>query len=104
MKTPSERRAVQKTRLFKLQNGLCYWCHSPIVLVLKVHIKHRPWNFATLDHLDDRFSPERGKHSGELRRVLSCRRCNESRGRESEKSQPLEELQKRSKPWLYEKE
>lgn len=41
-----------------------------------------PPDAATLDHLDDRWSPERGMHPGERRRVAACRECNERRSNE----------------------
>ena len=33
----------------------------------------------TLDHLDDRYSPERGKSRGERRIVMACWKCNNER-------------------------
>lgn len=37
---------------------------------------------ATIDHLDNRLSEDRGKyaHSNEPRTVLACRQCNNKRG------------------------
>ena len=52
---------------------------------------------ATIDHLDDRFSPERGAGMpNERRRVLACRQCNQDRGRLSQAAQPIEALHARS--------
>lgn len=47
---------------------------------------------ATLDHLDDRFSPQRGtfENKGEERTVLACAECNERRGAERVASMPKE--------------
>lgn len=60
------------------------------------HIKNPPMNLATIEHVDDRFSSERGQHDGELRRKLACWKCNYDRGLASQQSQPIEELQRRA--------
>ena len=52
----------------------------------------RPKTSATLEHLDDRVNGQRGKHSGQIRIVLACKECNQKRGRELVKSQPIEDL------------
>lgn len=60
--------------------------------------RHRPLprNLATIDHLDDRFNPNRGTYVNELRRVLACNRCNRLRGFLSQAAQPIEVLRERS--------
>lgn len=40
----------------------------------------QPDDLATIEHLDSKPSGERGKHKGEKRIVLACRRCNWTRG------------------------
>jgi hypothetical protein len=92
----------QLETLFKRHGGLCYWCRQPMILI-KGNIPHvpDPPNRATIDHLDDRFSPQRGKMIRNapqtLRHVAACRKCNMERGKRSEQSQPREVLVARSK-------
>lgn len=95
--TEAKRRQVQG--LYNRQRGLCYWCKQLMVLFDPTKIRRQrplPFNLATIDHLDDRFSSERGKHGGEPRRVLACKKCNEVRGRMSELMQPKEVLHARA--------
>jgi hypothetical protein len=54
-----------------------------------------PW-FATLEHLDDKWSEERGKHSGEYRVVLACWKCNNQRNTNRELNVPIEERRRRA--------
>lgn len=84
----------KKHRLFWEQNGLCYWCKTPMELTFH-HARHHRLSHATLEHLDDRFSDERGQNSGR-RVVLACLRCNHTRGIEQQAAQPIEELWRRS--------
>lgn len=93
-----ERRRRFKVRLWQEQNGLCYWCDSPMDLVFDPPKSKTPMdgNLATFDHLDDKFSPERGKHDGEIRTMLACLSCNNKRGAISQAAQPIEELWKRA--------
>lgn len=74
----------QKLRLFARQQGKCHYCKQPMLLSFAppTH-KSTPRNLATLEHLDHKFSPDRGKHSGEHRRVLACWGCNNDKGREA---------------------
>jgi hypothetical protein len=91
-------------RLFEEQDGRCFWCKKPMVLFQRerLHRKGRkgkvrlPQNLATLEHLDSRLSPERGKHNGERRIVLACAHCNHLRGRMEQATQPKEILWERS--------
>lgn len=97
--TSQQRKRRQVEGLFKRQNGLCYWCNGAMVLFdERIMRRNRPLpdNLATVDHLDDKFSPERGKHGGEIRRVLACMRCNGLRGSMAQRSQPIEELRERA--------
>jgi len=61
----------------------CHWCGCLTVLIegRGSHEKEYPPNMATLGHLDSRLSENRGKRSGEYRRVLACHRCNNARSR-----------------------
>lgn len=87
-----------KCTLYRDQNGLCHWCGCELLLRKGgAKEKQMPENLATLDHLDDRFSIDRGSHGyGTLRKVLACWRCNNDRGRASQLSQPIEELRRRA--------
>lgn len=80
-KKAQERR--QKLALFERQNGLCFYCKQHMILSFAppTHAKENPRR-ATLEHLDHRWSPDRGRHSGEYRRVLACHECNGKRGAE----------------------
>lgn len=96
----TEIRRRQVAGMFRRQRGLCHWCKELMVLFDPAKIvRHRPMpkNLATIDHLDDRFSPNRGQRPGEIRRVLACKRCNELRGQLSQASQPIEKLRERAK-------
>jgi 5-methylcytosine-specific restriction endonuclease McrA len=64
--------------LFKKQGGKCYYCQQPMVPATAD--KYQPDNACTLEHLDDKLSPERGKHKGKERTVAACRKCNLKRG------------------------
>lgn len=102
--TSTDRKHRKVKRLWEEQDGKCYWCQEQMVLcrpekLVRHGRKGRvrlPLNFATLDHLDDRFSPDRGKRGGERRIVLACKRCNELRGRIAQASQPIEVLRARA--------
>lgn len=91
----SDKRRKQRIGLFLKQKGKCHWCQCEMLLAYG-HLKKQPANLATIDHLDDRFSPERGKHYGEYRRVLACAQCNFDRGKSSQAAQPIEVLRNRS--------
>jgi hypothetical protein len=97
--TNSERKRRQRAALFRIQGGLCHWCNGPMRLVDRsgnTRGKDFAWDEATIDHLDDRFSPERGQHAGEYRHVLAHRKCNWDRGRASQAARPIEELRARA--------
>jgi hypothetical protein len=61
-------------------------------------MKHLPKGvrdrMATIDHLDNRFDPGRGKHSGKERTRLVCWKCNFERGKADYEAIPLEIRQK----------
>lgn len=91
----SEIHRRQVARLFREQRGKCHWCKKDMVKFDPTVVRrHRPLpdHLATIDHLDHRFSSERGKHSGEARRVLACKKCNEIRGAAVVAALPIEFL------------
>lgn len=86
----------KRRELFKEQKGLCHWCREPMTLIERTDkkqgepkIKRRP-DEATIEHLDPRYSPERGKHAGEIRQVLACSSCNNVRANEDVKRLPIQ--------------
>lgn len=82
--------------LFKKQRGRCFYCAGEMVIRYgDQQQKARP-DECTLEHLDSRLDPERGKHSGKRRIVAACRRCNHARGEAQVAALPLEELRRRS--------
>lgn len=91
-----QRRKLRMQKLFDRQGGLCCYCHRPMLFDHNRRGGWIPWNAATLEHFDDRLSPERGKHGGTVRTALACRRCNETRGNARVKELPPEELWRRS--------
>lgn len=91
----TERERRQKCRLFAEQRGLCFYCNKHMMLTFQ-HLKQQPENLATLEHMDSKWSQERGKHPGEQRHVLACRKCNWTRGRLEEAAQSKEVLKARS--------
>lgn len=98
-RTPEDKtNATRRAKLFHKQEGKCYWCELPMLLIKPPAKMEKPIrNMCTLDHLDDRFSPERGKHGGELRTVAACWQCNWNRNKQREKELPREILQAASR-------
>lgn len=97
--TRSQKKLRQLRWLFARQGGLCHWCE----VVMQPPGTFKPKNgvptpprLCTLEHLDDRFSPDRGKRVGEFRRVAACHACNHARGLASQAAQPIEVLRARS--------
>lgn len=88
----------RRANLYGHQFGKCHWCSCKMVLFPTDGIQKLPDNFATIDHLRDRFNPHRLVQpvGGEQRWVLACKRCNEARGRASERGQSPEALWERS--------
>jgi hypothetical protein len=67
-----------KTDRYRKQNGKCVYCQKIMVLLFGADVPvPQPKNLATIEHLDDKFSPFRGK--GSYRRVLACHACNSKR-------------------------
>lgn len=86
----------QRAALFRRQKGRCHWCGCEMVQVAVPRRASPPRNLCTIDHLDDRFSPDRGKRFGEYRRVAACWECNNRRGNERQAARPIDELHARS--------
>jgi hypothetical protein len=86
----------QRLRLCERQEWLCYWCQKPMRWIVLGKKGHLPPDAATTDHLDDRLSPERGKHEGEFRRVAAHKRCNEARSNARQQALGIDELHRRS--------
>ncbi len=95
--TPKQKRRLQY--LFGTQGGRCHWCGRVMISPGQPHVKRQAMNPAlcTFDHLDDRFSPERGSHRGEPRSVAACWGCNTRRGKERQDAMPIEVLRDRAK-------
>lgn len=67
-----------RTRLFKEQRGLCYYCARPMAL-LKLGEKDRaPSNLATLDHIIP--LAKGGARGPTINCVCACKKCNNERG------------------------
>lgn len=98
MTDTSAKRRRQRAALFALQGGRCFWCGASMTLPAYPPLRHRrpPANEATIDHLDSRWSPERGRHNGESRHVLACWDCNGRRNTAEQASIPRAELWRRS--------
>lgn len=97
MKTPKTNR---RDRLFR-KHPFCHWCGRRLICPRSLTVNGRlpkgyvP-NMATIDHIDSRLSPERGKHPGKVRTVLSCRKCNELRAAAEVERIGIEEERRRS--------
>lgn len=93
----SLRNYAKRAKLWREHNGRCHWCPRVTQLLRRGPREGQPpLDMATIDHLDDRFSPERGRHPGKRRQVLACWECNNRRARESEAAQPIKALWKRA--------
>jgi len=99
------KRKRRRAALWRQQQGKCHWCGEAMMHWNDWYAQHRdakggwqPPRLATIDHLRDRFDPTRQIPArGSQRLVLACRQCNHQRGVESQRQQPLEELQRRAK-------
>lgn len=89
-------RRWKRAKLHRAQKGKCYWCGCLTVLIDSAPPGRQPDNMATLEHLDDRYNPDRGKRGGERRVVMACRLCNNLRGRLMQAAVPIEERRRRA--------
>jgi 5-methylcytosine-specific restriction endonuclease McrA len=98
MGMPNHIRLKRRRReLFHAQGGCCHWCKEPMRLIEDNPGGGCPKDMATIDHLRDRFHPERRQPPrGEERYVAACWNCNNKRGavRQAELGKP--ELQRRA--------
>lgn len=86
----------QKVNRFDEQNGLCYYCKDPMLLMPRGFQGIYPMNACTREHLDDRYDPTRGKSvKGTIRVVAACKRCNEARSNERTKALGKEHMQRK---------
>ncbi len=94
--TKALKKWMKRCRLFHEQDGKCHWCKCEMELTLRPKRGQvcQP-NLATFEHLDDRLSPERGKHPGERRVVLACWECNNQRAYVTQRMTPIEEIRRR---------
>lgn len=77
----------QKRALYHRQGGLCYYC-GRFMRFMKWLSQYgrQPIDLATIEHLDSRYSADRGKRAGEFRRVLACYECNQAKIRADRQS------------------
>lgn len=92
---PSRNNRQRKNRLF-YTHPYCYWCNIKLVHPKDCDDKNQPANMATLDHLDDRYSEQRGTQPGQVRTVLACNKCNCIRSVVSTRRQSIKKLWIRS--------
>lgn len=84
----------RRAKLFKNQGGKCHWCQCDMLFIhTGPHDGRLPKNMCTIDHLRDRFHPERrAPAKGDQRLVAACWQCNNDRGKVHQQKQPIEEL------------
>ena len=73
----------QRRALYSRQDGLCYYCERPMILIeMDWQGVTPPDNLCTTEHLDDKYDVRRGKNvNGKYRRVAACRACNLERSK-----------------------
>lgn len=90
--TTNERLKRQKVKLYYRQKKLCYYCGLRMIHPAEAPaggVQHP--RLCTLEHLDDRFDPGRGKKKG-YRRVAACFQCNQQRAQLRQAVMSREEL------------
>jgi len=89
-------RAV-KVKLWE-RNPHCHWCGIPTILTNNPD-GVIPDDAATVDHLISRYNPTRWvqKSPYEIRKVLSCAKCNKQRSYDETQQLSREEIQRRSR-------
>ena len=85
----------QRLRLCFEQLWECWWC-GRLVQIVECNDGKLPDDAATIDHLDSRLNPLRGKSRGR-RRVMACHACNHERGAIEEACMPIEQLRQRAR-------
>lgn len=94
----------RRAELFKEQNGLCYYCKEPMLLIEcnsnPKENKHKPSppDLCTLEHLFDRYHPDRTKKplDNEKRWAAACFKCNGEQNSKHEALIGKDELRRRS--------
>lgn len=80
MKVPRrEWKQRRRAELYGDQNGLCFWCEEPMILLPRYPADGRVMgNICTIDHLRDRDNPTRQDRPApnEQRVVAACAACN----------------------------
>lgn len=82
---PERERLRRRLRKLHAANPRCRWCGDVTEIIDGfVRFQQDYPKRATIDHLDDRFSPLRGRNCqpGMVRTVLACWECNQRRCRE----------------------
>lgn len=93
-------RQEQLKRLFKRQGGRCWWCGVGMVPPGTYKAKGKPDpRLCTYDHMDCRFSDDRGKHAGEFRNVAACWTCNNRRAAMQQANMAKEILWEKSRAY-----
>lgn len=93
----NKKRQDQLRRMFRRQEGRCHWCGVGMVPPGTHKGKGKPDpRLCTVDHLDCRYSEDRGKHAGEYRRVAACWTCNNNRATMQQANMPKEVLWRKS--------
>ncbi len=82
----SSRQKIKHNK-FISQDGKCYWCGCQMTLD-KPKKRHLPNNYATFEHLVDRYDKPDRTHDRQIV-VLACNRCNKKRNDDKQKNLPL---------------
>lgn len=90
---------LSRRYLYRKQKGRCYWCDKKMQHIFRIPSGYRHPLLCTIDHLDSRLNPDRGKFGNhkQWRRVAACQKCNHEHARFEELSLSKEELNRRSK-------
>ena len=90
-------RKAKRLRLWK-KNPHCYYCGIATVLYPYSGDNKEPIpdNAVTLEHLDSRYNPMRGRRRGERRIVIACHKCNQKWNSIEQATVPLPELHRRA--------
>jgi hypothetical protein len=78
----------------------CYYCGIGLIWYKTTGNEKLPHNFATIEHLYDKYEPEKRREfhkKCQSQTVISCFRCNQKRGEERTKMIPIEQRKVREK-------
>lgn len=78
-KTGTQRIKMRRDKLYAIQEGKCYWCHRFMIPTWQHSGGKQPNALCTIDHLDEKFTPYRGKYKNISRTVAACFECNQKR-------------------------